>query len=420
MFFDYAQIFVKAGDGGDGVVSFNREKYIMAGGPDGGDGGRGGDIIFIADEGLNTLAEFKYKRHFRAEDGLKGEAKNCYGKSGNSLTVRVPVGTVIKDAKSGTVVADMSIGGAQKVLLRGGNGGRGNARFATPTRRTPSFSQRGVKTEEHELVLELKTIADIGLVGFPNVGKSTLLSVLTSAKPKIANYHFTTLSPNLGVAKIYDSTIVIADIPGLIEGASDGAGLGHDFLRHIERVRIIVHLVDISGSEGRDPYDDYIKINKELENYSTRLSGLKQIVVANKCDMITDENVVKEFETKAKVKVFEISAITQKGLKELLEEMYKQLQSSPVAEPIYVDNNFAFEIFDNQSYEIEREDDGTFVVSGGFIDMLAKNVIISDPESFRYFQKMLIDRGIIDALRLKGAKDGDSIVVADIEFEFVE
>jgi Obg family GTPase CgtA len=420
MFVDYATIFVKAGNGGDGIVSFHREKYVMTGGPDGGDGGRGGSIIFVADKGLNTLTDFKFKKHFRAEDGLNGEAKNCFGKSGADMEIKVPVGTVIKDKESGTVVADMRTDGMRKVLLKGGTGGRGNARFATPTRRAPSFSQKGIKTEEHSLILELKTIADVGLVGFPNVGKSTLLSVLTAARPKIANYHFTTLSPNLGVVKLYDESVVIADIPGLIEGASEGAGLGHDFLRHIERVRLIVHIVDISGSEGRDPYEDYVKINNELESYSTKLAGLPQIVVANKCDMLTDDKMVKAFEKRAKVKLLQISAHMQKGLKELLDEIHVRLSEVPETAELDVDESFEFEVYDNQSYEIEREDDGTFLVYGGFIDMLAKNVIISDPTSFRYFQKMLTDRGIIDALRARGAKDGDVVVVGDIEFDFID
>lgn len=420
MFFDIATIYVKAGNGGDGIVSFRREKYVMAGGPDGGDGGRGGDIVFVADDGINTLIDFKYQRHFRAQDGANGGSQNCYGKSGEDLIIKVPVGTVIKDKESGAIVVDLVDNGERKVLLRGGKGGKGNAKFATPQRRAPSFSQQGVKTKEHTLILELKTIADVGLVGFPNVGKSTLLSVLTSARPKIANYHFTTLSPNLGVVKFYDDSIVIADIPGLIEGASEGAGLGHNFLRHIERVRLIVHIVDISGSEGRDPYEDFIKINEELDNYSIKLSGLKQIIVANKCDMLTDDSIFEDFEKKVNQKVFKISAITQLGLKELLNEIYKQLKEIPKTEPVIVDEDFEFEKIDNDSYNIIQEDEETFMVCGGFIDMLVKNVVISDPDSFRYFQKMMIDRGIIDDLRKKGAKDGDTIIVSDIEFEFVE
>lgn len=413
-------IFVKAGNGGDGVVSFHREKYVMAGGPDGGDGGNGGSIIFQVDENMNTLVEFKFKKHFRAVDGQNGAAKNCFGKSGDDLIIKVPLGTVIRDKESGTVVADMSVGGMKKTLLKGGRGGKGNARFATPTRRAPAFAQKGNKTQEHALILELKTIADVGLIGFPNVGKSTLLSVLTSAKPKIANYHFTTLAPNLGVIKFYDESIVLADIPGLIEGASEGAGLGHNFLRHIERVRLLVHTVDISGSEGRNPYEDYLKINRELDNYSAKLASLPQLICVNKTDLLTDENTVSDFEEKIGEKVIPISAQTHKGIDALLHKIYNKLQTCPKPQPIYVEENFEFEKTDNTSYEIDREDDGAFVVYGGLIDMLAKNVVISDADSFRYFQRVLIDRGIIDALRSRGAKDGDTIVVGDIEFEFIE
>ena len=420
---DYVTIFCKAGNGGDGIVSFHREKFVQAGGPDGGDGGNGGNVVFEVDENLNTLIDFKFKKHFRAENGENGAAKNCFGKSGEDLVIKVPKGTVIKDKESGVVVADMKEKGMRKVLLKGGRGGRGNARFATPTRRAPSFAQRGTTTEEHALILELKTIADVGLIGFPNVGKSTLLSVMTSAKPKIANYHFTTLAPNLGVLKYYDESVVIADIPGLIEGASEGAGLGHDFLRHVERVRLLVHVVDISGSEGRDPYEDYVKINGELDNYSLKLSGLKQIVCVNKTDLLSEDDAkkaVSDFEKKAGVKVIAVSACTHKGIDDLLKAVIEELKTADKPEDIYVEENFEFESRDNTSYEIEREDDGTFAVYGGLIDMLAKNVIISDADSFRYFQKVLLDKGIIDALRQKGARDGDTVVVGDIEFEFLE
>lgn len=422
MFLDYVTIFCKAGNGGDGVVSFHREKYVMAGGPDGGDGGNGGDIIFQVDENTNTLVDFKFKKHFRAEDGVNGSGSNCFGKRGADLVIKVPIGTVIRDKDSGTIVADMNQPKMTKVLLKGGRGGKGNARFATPTRRAPNFALQGNKTQEHSLILELKTIADVGLIGFPNVGKSTLLSVLTSARPKIANYHFTTLSPNLGVIKFYDESIVLADIPGLIEGASEGAGLGHHFLRHVERVRLLVHIVDISGSEGRDPYEDYQKINNELENYSAKLAGLPQIVCVNKTDLMTDEDLrvaIDSFEKKSGKKVISISAQTHKNVDELLRLMYNRLQTCPKQDAVIVDENFAFEKTDNSSFEIDREDDGTFVVYGGLIDMLARSVVISDADSLRFFQKVLLDKGIIDALRGHGAKDGDTIVVGDIEFEFI-
>ncbi|MDE5548632.1 MAG: GTPase ObgE, partial [Clostridia bacterium] len=310
MFLDIATIFVKAGNGGDGVVSFHTEKYVAQGGPDGGDGGNGGDIIFTVDKSASTLIDFKFAKHFRAEDGENGGAKTCKGKSGKPLYIKVPKGTVIKEKKSGNILADMFYDDSEFLLQKGGLGGKGNARFATAQRKAPRFSQKGEKTQEIELTLELKTIADIGLVGFPNVGKSTILSVISSAKPKIANYHFTTLTPNLGVVKYYDKDFVVADIPGLIEGASDGAGLGHNFLRHIERVRLIVHVVDISGIEGRDPYEDYLTINNELESYSAKLASLPQIVVVNKCDLLEDESAIQEFEKKLGSKVIRISAIS--------------------------------------------------------------------------------------------------------------
>ena len=296
MYLDIATIFVKAGNGGDGIVSFHTEKYVAQGGPDGGDGGNGGDVIFVVDKSASTLIDFKFAKHFRAENGENGGAKNCKGKSGKPLYIKVPKGTVIKEKSSGNVLADMFYDDSEFLLQKGGLGGKGNARFATAQRKAPRFSQRGEKTQEIELTLELKTIADVGLVGFPNVGKSTILSVVSAAKPKIANYHFTTLTPNLGVVKYYDRDFVLADIPGLIEGASEGAGLGHNFLRHVERVRLIVHVVDISGIEGRDPYEDFVTINAELENYSIKLAGLEQIVVANKCDLLEDEGVIDEFE----------------------------------------------------------------------------------------------------------------------------
>ena len=295
MFLDIATVFVKAGNGGDGVVSFHTEKYVAKGGPDGGDGGKGGDVIFKVDNNSSTLIDFRFAKHFRAENGGNGAGKNCKGKSGKDLIIKVPQGTVIRDKKSGKAIADMFYPDSVFVCCKGGLGGKGNARFATAQRKAPRFCQLGEKTQERELVLELKTIADVGLVGFPNVGKSTFLSVVSGAKPKIAGYHFTTLTPNLGVVRYHDSSFVLADIPGLIEGASEGAGLGHKFLRHIERVRLIVHVVDISGSEGRDPYQDFVTINSELGNYGERLAALPQIVCANKCDLLQDEGYINRF-----------------------------------------------------------------------------------------------------------------------------
>lgn len=419
MYLDIATIFVKAGNGGDGIVSFHTEKYVAQGGPDGGDGGNGGDVIFVVDKSASTLIDFKFAKHFRAENGENGGAKNCKGKSGKPLYIKVPKGTVIKEKSSGNVLADMFYDDSEFLLQKGGLGGKGNARFATAQRKAPRFSQRGEKTQEIELTLELKTIADVGLVGFPNVGKSTILSVVSSAKPKIANYHFTTLTPNLGVVKYYDRDFVLADIPGLIEGASEGAGLGHNFLRHVERVRLIVHVVDISGIEGRDPYEDFVTINSELENYSTKLAGLEQIVVANKCDLLEDERVVDEFEKKIGKKVIRVSAISNSGTKEMLSQIVDLLDTLPEAEPMEV-VEFDENRNDSTSYIVTIDEDGVYEVHGGLINMLVRNVVLDDYESFRYFQKMLKDRGVIKELVKNGCKEGDTVRIADIEFDFVE
>lgn len=419
MFLDIATIFVKSGNGGDGVVSFHTEKYVAQGGPDGGDGGNGGDIVFVVDKSASTLIDFKFAKHFRAEDGSNGGAKNCKGRSGKDLYIKVPKGTVIKEKKTGNVLADMFYDDSEFLLQKGGLGGKGNARFATAQRKAPRFSQKGEKTQEVELTLELKTIADVGLVGFPNVGKSTILSVISSAKPKIANYHFTTLTPNLGVVKYYDKDFVVADIPGLIEGASEGAGLGHNFLRHIERVRLIVHVVDISGIEGRDPYEDYLTINGELESYSQKLASLPQIVVANKCDLLEDESKIEEFEKKLGEKVIRISAISNNGTKEMLDRISKDLEDLPESEPMEVvafDENRN----DSTSYVITVDEDGIYEVHGGLINMLIRNVVLDDYESFRYFQKTLKDRGVIKALYSNGCREGDTVRIGDIEFDFVD
>ena len=419
MFLDIATIFVKAGNGGDGIVSFHTEKYVAQGGPDGGDGGNGGDIIFTVDKSASTLIDFKFAKHFRAEDGENGGAKNCKGKSGKALYIKVPKGTVIKEKKTGNILADMFFDDSEFLLQKGGLGGKGNARFATAQRKAPRISQKGEKTQEVELTLELKTIADVGLVGFPNVGKSTILSVISSAKPKIANYHFTTLTPNLGVVKYYDKDFVVADIPGLIEGASEGAGLGHNFLRHIERVRLIVHVVDISGIEGRDPYEDFLTINNELESYSAKLASLPQIVVANKCDLLEDESNIEEFEKKLGSKVIRISAISNSGTKEMLDRISRDLEELPEIEPMEVvafDENRN----DSTSYVITVDEDGVYEVHGGLINMLIRNVVLDDYESFRYFQKTLKDRGVIKALYNNGCKEGDTVRIGDIEFDFVD
>ena len=419
MFLDIATVFVKAGNGGDGVVSFHTEKYVAKGGPDGGDGGKGGDVIFKVDNNVSTLIDFRFAKHFRAENGGNGAGKNCTGKSGKDLVIKVPQGTVIRDKKSGKAIADMFYPDSVFVCCKGGMGGKGNARFATAQRKAPRFCQLGEKTTERELLLELKTIADVGLVGFPNVGKSTILSVVSGAKPKIANYHFTTLTPNLGAVRFRDKSFVLADIPGLIEGAKEGAGLGHKFLRHIERVRLIVHVVDISGSEGRDPYKDYLTINDELAGYSEKLAALPQIVCANKCDLLQEKSALDDFAEKTGKKVFPVSAITHEGVEKLLAEIVKMLEKLPPAEPLETED-FYEEAPDNASFEVFRASDGSFVVEGGLIDMLARNVIISDHESYRYFQKVIDERGVIKALRQAGIKDGDLVRMKDIEFEYTE
>ena len=419
MFLDFATIFVKAGNGGDGVVSFHTEKYVAKGGPDGGDGGKGGDIVFKVDNNSSTLIDFRFAKHFRAENGGNGAGKNCRGKNGKDLIIKVPQGTVIRDKKSGKAIADMFYPDSQFVCCKGGLGGKGNARFATAQRKAPRFCQLGEKTQERELLLELKTIADVGLVGFPNVGKSTFLSVVSGAKPKIANYHFTTLTPNLGVVKFRDSSFVLADIPGLIEGAGEGAGLGHKFLRHIERVRLIIHVVDISGSEGRDPYEDFLTINKELGNYSEHLASLPQIVCANKCDILQNKQDISAFEKKIGQKVFPISAISHQGVDALLSEVTQKLSELPPPQPLEIDDYYE-EVPDNASFEVFRGSDGSFIVEGGLIDMLSRNVILSEYESYHYFQKVLEERGVIKALRAAGIKEGDIVRMKDIEFEYTE
>ena len=419
MFLDFATVFVKAGNGGDGVVSFHTEKYVAKGGPDGGDGGKGGDIVFKVDNNSSTLIDFRFAKHFRAENGGNGAGKNCRGKNGKDLIIKVPQGTVIRDKKSGKAIADMFYPDSQFVCCKGGLGGKGNARFATAQRKAPRFCQLGEKTQERELLLELKTIADVGLVGFPNVGKSTFLSVVSGAKPKIANYHFTTLTPNLGVVKFRDSSFVLADIPGLIEGAGEGAGLGHKFLRHIERVRLIIHVVDISGSEGRDPYEDFLTINKELGNYSEHLASLPQIVCANKCDILQNKQDISAFEKKIGQKVFPISAISHQGVDALLSEVTQKLSELPPPQPLEIDDYYE-EVPDNASFEVFRGSDGSFIVEGGLIDMLSRNVILSEYESYHYFQKVLDERGVIKALRDAGIKEGDIVRMKDIEFEYTE
>ena len=419
-FVDKAKIIIKSGDGGDGHSSFHREKFVPRGGPDGGDGGRGGNIVFYADPNMNTLLDFRFERFFRAEPGEKGKAALSTGRSGKDLIIRVPVGTLVRDVESGRIVADMNRPERTKIVLHGGRGGRGNARFATPRRQSSQFAQPGQKTLEREVELELKTIADVGLVGLPNVGKSTILSVLTSARPKIANYHFTTLTPNLGVVKRYDKSFVLADIPGLIEGAAEGAGLGHDFLRHVERTRMLIHVVDISGYEGRDPLEDYRQINEELQKYSTRLASLVQVVAANKMDITGAEEKLADFRAALGdgVEVFPVSAATAQGFEALLERVSAILDTLP--------KPFEFEeedILVAQKYEpgFTIEMDGeVFVVTGGTIEYLLDTTYADDEDSMRRFQQYLNREGVIEALRQAGATDESTVRMGEWEFDFIE
>ena len=419
MFIDKAKIYIKSGNGGNGCTSFYTEKYVPDGGPDGGDGGKGGDVIFTVDERLNSLTDFRYEQHFRAANGENGSSRFCHGKNAPDLVVKVPRGTIIRDAETGKIIADMYEENATVTVLKGGYGGKGNARFKSSRRKAPRFSQTGEVTDEHAVTLELKTIADVGLVGYPNVGKSTLLSVISSAKPKLANYHFTTLSPNLGVVKRYDGAFVVADIPGLIEGAGDGVGLGTEFLRHVDRTRLIVHVVDISGSEGRDPVADYRTINAELKKYDKRLASLPQIVALNKADLLMDDEAVKNFRRHVRKPIYLISGATRQGIDALLDAVYDKLQTLPPAEKLDYEP-FEYERRDTTGFTVTRDDDGGFDVGGGLVEELARNVVLDSYDSFRYFQKKLKETGIIKALRKAGAKDGDTVRVLDIEFEYVE
>ena len=420
-FVDKAKIVIKAGNGGDGCSSYHREKYVSHGGPDGGDGGRGGSVIFEADENMSTLLDFKFARFFRAENGEAGRGNMQSGKSGGDLIIKVPVGTRVRDLESGKIIADMNRPGRQRTVLRGGRGGKGNARFATPTKQSPHYAQNGQKTKEYEVELELMTIADVGLVGLPNVGKSTILSVVTSAKPKIANYHFTTLTPNLGVVKRYDTAFVVADIPGLIEGAAEGAGLGHDFLRHIERTRMLVHVLDISGCEGRDPIEDYRQIRSELTQYSEKLAELPEIIAANKMDITGAEDwlaLLRDELADTGVEIFPVSAATGKGFEPLLDRILEMLKTLP--------KTLEFEEGDitpaaqyEWGFEIEMDGD-VFVVSGGTVDYILDTTNAEDEESMRRFQKLLETEGIIDALRQKGATEESVIRLGEWEFDFIE
>lgn len=424
MFVDQAKIYIKAGDGGDGAVSFHREKYVAAGGPDGGDGGKGGDIVFVVDDNISNLIDFRYKRKYVAEKGQNGGGKNCSGRNAPDLVVKVPRGTVVREIKSGRILADLSTD-EPAIIAHGGKGGRGNAHFATSTRKIPKFAKPGFRGDEYEVMLELKLIADVGLVGFPNVGKSTLISVVSAAKPKIANYHFTTLTPVLGVVKIEEGkSFVMADIPGLIEGASEGVGLGHEFLRHVERCRLIVHVIDVSGSEGRDPIEDFKAINHELENFSMELAEAPQIVAANKSDMATPEQVerLRNYVEDQGLLFYEISAATTKGTKELMYGVWERLSVLPPvkqfeAQPL-TQEELDDKLISKKDFRVTVEDGVYFVEADWLLDIL-RTANMDDYSSLQYFQNVLRTSGIIDKLEEMGIEEGDTVSIFDFEFEYL-
>ena len=409
MLVDYTKIYVKSGDDGNGAITFRREKYVAAGGPDGGDGGKGGDVYFIVDPDSNTLINFRYNKKFKAQNGENGSGSNCYGKKGEDLYIKVPLGTVVKDKETGKIIADLSKEGQKELVLPGGRGGKGNSHFATATRQAPHFAQGGEKGIEKELILELKMLADVGLIGFPNVGKSTILSMVTEAKPKIADYHFTTLEPNLGVAKTeYGDSFVIADIPGIIEGASQGVGLGLQFLRHIERTRLLLHVIDVSGTEGRNPVEDFKTINNELKKYSEKLATRKQIIVANKADVMQDEMLYEDLEKMAQklnLKIYKVSAATGQGLKELFRDVAEELKNLPREDIVEQEEKIVYTLKEERKgFEINKEK-GEYYVTGPDIDRLMSRVNLADNESMYYFQKMLANLGVDEALKKAGAED---------------
>jgi GTP-binding protein len=425
MFADRAKIIIKSGKGGDGHVSFRREKYVPNGGPDGGDGGKGGDVIFVVDEGLNTLTDYRHRRKFAAQPGEEGGKKNCHGKNGEDLILKVPEGTVIKDAESGKVIADMSGDNRRAVILRGGRGGQGNQHYATATMQAPKYAQPGQDAIEIEVLLELKVIADVGLVGFPNVGKSTFLSRVTNAQPKIANYHFTTLQPNLGVVDMEDGNgFVIADIPGLIEGAAEGVGLGHEFLRHIERTKVIIHIVDAAGTEGRDPVADIQAIEKELAAYNPALLDKPQVIAANKIDAIYgDENEIiaalrEEFE-KNGIKVYPISAVSGQGVRELLFHVRDLLSQCPKEITVY-EQEFdpALNFFKDEPYTVTRDEDGVFIVEGPKIEKMLGYTNMDSEKGFLFFQRFMKEQGILKELEELGITDGDTVRMYYYEFDY--
>ena len=422
MFVDRVKIHIKGGNGGNGMVSFFRAKYITHGGPDGGDGGRGGDVIFVGDESMGTLMDFRYKRIFKAGNGQDGGKRNCFGKDGESVVIKVPVGTVIREAESGKIMADITKHGEEKILIHGGKGGKGNQHFATPTRQAPRYAEQGRTAKEYDVILELKLIADVGLIGFPNVGKSSLLSMVTNANPKIANYHFTTLAPNLGVVEgRFGDSFVLADIPGLVEGASEGVGLGHAFLRHVERTKVFIHVVDAAGVEGDDPVESVRKINQELEAYNPELMKRPQVIAANKTDIPgSEENVkrLKEVYEKDGFAIYPISAATNKGLDELLTKVGEILKHYPE------DIVFAEEYEEYDEVAVDREpftitlEEGVYVVRGVGVEKMMGYTNIDTEKGFAFFQRYLKEKGIIAALEEKGVQEGDTVRIYDMEFEF--
>lgn len=423
MFIDKARIFVKSGNGGNGAVSFRREKYVPAGGPDGGDGGNGASVIFEVDLGLRTLMDFKYQRKYVAEHGEDGSKKRKAGRNGEDLILKVPPGTIIRDEATGLVIADLKEEGDRAVVAKGGRGGKGNQHFANAVRQAPAFARSGSDGVERWVVLELKMIADVGLLGFPNVGKSTFLSVVTKAKPKIANYHFTTLTPNLGVVQTkFGESFVLADIPGLIEGAAEGVGLGHDFLRHVERTKVLIHIVDISGLEGRDALDDFYKINGELKLYNEKLATRPQVVVANKMDILEDESIFEEFKNELEgrgYKVFKMSAATRQGVDDVIAYVSELLREAEEIELVSEEEMFRPELDEVQDEGLQIDiEDGVYVVTGKSLRRIMYSVNFDDMESLQYFQKAMESQGVFDRLREMGIEDGDTVRIYEIEFEF--
>ena len=424
MFVDVAKIRIKAGKGGDGCIGFHREKYIAAGGPDGGDGGKGGDVVFVVDNHMATLLDFRYKKKYVADNGEPGGTKRCFGKDGADIIIKVPRGTLIKDGETGALIHDMS-DDKPFVAARGGRGGWGNAHFATPTRQAPRFAKPGQEGDERFIILELKLIADVGLIGFPNVGKSTLLSMISAARPKIANYHFTTLTPNLGVVFVAEgSSFVCADIPGIIEGAAEGAGLGHDFLRHIERCRLLVHVVDAAGSEGRDPVEDLITINSELQQYSETLSKRPQIIVANKCDILDPESDnLQRLQAKADelgYQLFQMSAAANQGVRELVYHVWHELEKLPPVEVFEAEMTLDEPVLNpERDIQIIRGDDAVFYVSGAWVEKIVGSVNFGEYESRMYFERTLRKAGVFDMLEARGIKEKDTVDVLGIQFEYV-